>query len=57
MQKNQLILSIHYLEMQQISGFHDLKGHPKVDIPTGYIKKPVQEVARECLIIPPTMVG
>ena len=27
MQKNQLILSIHSIEMQQISEFHDLKGH------------------------------
>ena len=27
MQKNQLILSIHSLEVQQISEFHDLKGH------------------------------
>ena len=41
MQKNQLILSIHSLDIQQISEFHDLKGHahfrpnhPQADIPT-----------------------
>ena len=27
MQKNQFILSIHSLEIQQISEFHDLKDH------------------------------
>ena len=27
MQKKQLILSIHSLEIQQITEFHDLKGH------------------------------
>ena len=32
MQKNQFILSIHSLEIQQISEFHDLKdhSHPKI---------------------------
>ena len=27
MQKNQLILPIHSLEIQQVSEFHDLKGY------------------------------
>ena len=27
MQKNQIILSIHSLEIQKISEFHDLRGH------------------------------